>query len=89
MANIFELGKIVITANAKSVLSDIDVNMALALHTVCDWGDLDDEDRERNDRAVHNGDRLFSAYHDCTGNKFWIITEADRSYTTVMLPEDY
>jgi len=54
-----------------------------------DWGDLCDEDKKVNDRAVAEGSRILSAYQAVNSTKFWIITEADRSATTVLLPEDY
>ena len=53
------------------------------------WGDLDPEDRQANDLSLKDGSRLLSAYHSKDGTKFWIITEADRSVTTVLLPGDY
>ena len=62
---------------------------ALRRHARGDWGDLDDEDRKANDRALQEGSRLFSAYKTKAGVKFWIITEADRSATTVLLPDEY
>ena len=85
----FDLGKTLITANAKEMLNDADVNVALGRHSACDWGDVSWEDRVRNNSALKTSARLFSAYHDSNDTKFWIITEADRSYTTVLLPEDY
>ena len=54
-----------------------------------DWGDLCSEDKQANDDALSVGARLLSAYHTGDGRKFWIITEADRSVTTVLLPEEY
>ena len=54
-----------------------------------DWGELDPEDVEANNRALKAGTRLLSAYTTSTGVKFWIITEWDRSYTTALLPSDY
>ena len=53
------------------------------------WGELDAEDRQTNDQALVEGMRILSAYVAANGTKFWIITEADRSVTTVLLPEDY
>ena len=79
----------IFTAHAKSVLSDDEILKALKHHTCGDWGDTDTEDRERNDKALVEGERLLSIYHTDAGLKFWIITEADRSVTTVLLPEDY
>jgi hypothetical protein len=62
---------------------------ALRRHARGDWGDLDDEDLQANERALKDGTRLLSAYHSSAGTKFWIITEWDRSATTVLLPEEY
>jgi hypothetical protein len=62
---------------------------ALRRHARGDWGELEAEDREANDRSVTEGTRLLSAYHTEAGVKFWIITEADRSATTVLLPSEY
>lgn len=61
----------------------------LARHAAGDWGDLCGEDRAANDRAVAVGARILSAYHTPEGVKLWIITEADRSATTILLPEEY
>ncbi len=58
-------------------------------HIVGDWGDVDEHDRAQNERALQEGTRLLSVYRSTGGVKFWIITEADRSVTTVLLPEDY
>ena len=54
-----------------------------------DWGRLDEDDRRQNEFSLENGYRLFSAYQGDDGSKFWIITEADRSVTTILLPLDY
>ena len=63
---------------------------ALAEHFAGDWGELSADDRAENERAVRAGDlRLFSVYRDRRGTRFYVITEADRSATTVLLPEDY
>lgn len=63
-------------------------------HLRGDWGDCCHEDRDRNDIALQGGDRLFSVYEIPQGlfaleSKIWIITEADRSYTTVLFPSEY
>jgi len=50
---------------------------------------LDDEDKDANNRALEQGTRLLSAYESKQGTRFWIITEWDRSVTTILLPEDY
>jgi len=83
------LGQTVITAHAKSSLHPEDVALALSRHVQGDWGDVSDEDRAENEFALGERLRLFSVYHDRSGTKFWIITEADRSSTCVLLPEDY
>ena len=84
----FPLGQVVITPNALEKLNSDDILNSLNRHVVGDWGELDDEDRQTNDEALQSGDRLLSAYRS-GGTKFWIITEADRRSTCVLLPEDY
>jgi hypothetical protein len=54
-----------------------------------DWGDVDQEDQAANDHALEDGSRLLSAYTTLKGQRIWIITEADRSATTILLPEEY
>ena len=85
----FPLGEIVITPNALASLPNDEVLLALSRHVSGDWGSLDKEDVQSNERAVERGLRLFSRYHSKSGVKFWIITEHDRSKTTVLLPMDY
>ena len=85
----FDLGRIVITSNAASVLPNHEVIDALRRHVRGDWGTLGAEDWVANERALSEGSRLLSAYSSRCGIRFWIITEADRSVTTVLLPEDY
>jgi hypothetical protein len=85
----FPLGQVVITANALGTLPPGDAPKALARHAAGDWGDLDEEDRHQNELALEHRLRIFSAYRAADGTKFWIITEADRSATTVLLPADY
>jgi hypothetical protein len=85
----FGLGRTVITANALAVLPDHEVGNALARHVSGDWGDVGEEDRLANEEALRDGTRLLSVYRSATGIRFWIITEANRAVTTVLLPEDY
>jgi hypothetical protein len=85
----FSPGSIVITSNALGKLPGEDVRRALGRHLRGDWGNLDAEDLAENERALRDGHRLFSSYRASTGDRFWIITEWDRSLTTVLLPEDY
>lgn len=86
---VLRLGRTVITANALGTLDMEDVLECTRKHASGDWGDVCDEDKASNDEAVLEGLRVLSAYRDRNGTKFWIITEHDRSYTTVLLPEDY
>lgn len=88
-AIIFALGQLVVTANARSYLPADIVQKALERHARGDWGDLDAHDHEENELSLQEGFRLFSVYHSPDGTKFWVITEADRSSTCVLLPEDY
>jgi hypothetical protein len=79
---------VVITSNAARRLDAIAVHDGLKRHASGDWGDICPEDRGLNELALKDGSRLLSVYG--TGErKFWIITEADRSVTTVLMPEDY
>lgn len=89
MTHQVDLGRTVITPTALSELEPQDVQKAMARHASGDWGDVCPEDHQSNEDAVRNGHRLLSVYHDQHGTKFWIITEWDRSVTTVLLPEDY
>lgn len=61
----------------------------LLRHVNGDWGDLDDEDKKENELSVKEGFRILSAYELATGVKLWVITEWDRSVTTILLPEEY
>ena len=84
----FQLGQMAITANASLRLSTEEVLTAMRRHASGDWGDLCPEDTLANHDALCQGGRLFSAYGQ-GDERFWIITEADRSVTTILLPEDY
>jgi hypothetical protein len=61
----------------------------LARHAIGDWGDLEPTDVAENEHSVAHGFRLLSSYQTSAGEKLWIITEADRSATTLLLPEEY
>jgi hypothetical protein len=86
---LFKHGQIVATAGAL-ILAENGVNLLkyLERHLSGDWGDLDDEDKAENDFSVKNGFRILSAYNTPSG-RLWVITEADRSVTTFLLPEEY
>jgi len=83
------LGQIVATPAALGAVSQPDIVAALRRHAVGDWGDVTPDDRAANDDALRSGERLLSVYQSATGTTFWVITEADRSVTTVLLPDDY
>lgn len=85
----FPIGRMMATPGAINSVPPSEMTQALRRHARGDWGDLSDEDLYANDMAVHDESRLLSAYRTKTGTKFWIITEADRSATTVLLPEEY
>lgn len=85
----FRLGRILSTPNALSRLTHEEIFRSLQRHQSGDWGDVDDHDRQENEVSLEQGFRLLSVYRSLDGTKFWIITEADRSITTVLMPEDY
>lgn len=88
----FSLGQAVATPGALAALSDAQVSPLpyLARHARGDWGEVGPEDWQANDQALTRGARLLSAYTlPITEERLWIITEADRSYTTLLLPEEY
>ena len=89
---LFPLGQVVATPDALAALEEANESAMplLCRHQSGDWGDLCDEDRQLNDEAVKDGSRILSSYVlEATGQKVWIITEADRSSTCVLLPENY
>lgn len=85
----FPLGQTVVTRTALAVLSSLDIVGALYRHQHGDWGDLGKEDWRANEHALKQGERLLSVYRTADGTKFWVITEWDRSLSTVLLPEEY
>ena len=90
-STLFPLGRLLSTPGALDAFtaSGDEPLPYLARHAAGDWGDLGDEDKALNDRAVAGGGRIFSAYRLSDGTKVWLITEADRSATTFLLPEEY
>ncbi len=87
---LFALGQTVATRGALAAMQQLKVSSLalLSRHQRGDWGNLDEEDKQSNDEALTDGGRIFSAY-TFEAVKFWIITEADRSATTILLPEEY
>lgn len=91
----FELGRTVVTA-AINARMDTDkdferfVQMSLGRYINCDWGDTCEEDKQVNEDSLRDGERLLAVYiYPKTGEKIWIITEWDRSTTTILYPSDY
>ena len=87
----FEMGLVYATPGALDALEKADESSLVFLmrHAAGDWGDVCEEDRNENEFALSKYLRLFSVYHLCDGTKIWIITEADRSVTTILLPSEY
>ena len=88
----FATGQIVMTSGVDALIEAgrLDPAPYLYRHLSGDWGDLNDSDRRLNDAALQSGeDRLFSSYQVAPDLKLWIITEWDRSVTTLLLPDEY
>lgn len=90
----FNPGKLVMTRGVNDLVADNEefakhVHLSLRRHLAGDWGDVCDEDRTANESALRVGERLFSVYQKEGVPKIWIITEWNRSYTTVLFPEEY
>jgi hypothetical protein len=88
---LFDLGQIVGTPGALNAYLEAEQSPVefITRHVLGDWGDLVEEDQEQNNYSVKNELRILSAYRLNTGAKIWVITEWDRSVTTVLLPEEY
>ena len=88
---LFRLGRLCATNGAIRTLTSAaaDTIEYVARHLAGDWGEVDPADASANDRAVQLGERIISAYQLADGAKIWIITEADRSATTILLPSEY
>lgn len=88
---LFRLGDIYITPGAQAALMAHTVNPATLLdrHVIGDWSNLSPEDIKANRDAVESGARVFSSYHIAQKIRVWIITEASRASSTILLPEEY
>jgi len=93
---LFPLGRIVMTANLQYRLQEAnpeswekELHQIITRHASGDWGDLDQEDKRENQLSLERGFRIFSAYNTAKDIRVWVITEADRSCTTALLPQDY
>ena len=95
----FSMGQVVATSSISSLVSsDLSfhtfIYTSLMRHESCDWGEVSKEDQISNELALASGSRLFSVYecseaHSFQGDRIWVITEADRSVTTVLWPGEY
>ena len=87
----FSLGKLVATPDALEALAESGQSPVdfISRHVRGDWGEVCEEDGRLNDEALVSGERVLSAYQALRGVKIWIITEADRSSTCILLPEEY
>ena len=87
---LFPLGRTLATPYAKDQLSELNYSPLdlLRKHMSGDWSEMDVEDQQSNREAITEGSRVFSAY-TIQGTKFWVITESDRSSTTILLPSEY
>ncbi len=87
----FALGQTFITPGAEEALQIAGQTAIefLRRHMSCDWGDLSDDDVQENELSLKQGFRLLSNYRTGKGQQLWIITEADRSATTVLTPAEY
>ena len=91
MFTLFPLGQIVATPGALAALERAKQTATcfLARHATGDWGELEPTDIAENEYSMAHGFRLLSSYQTGAGEKLWIITEADRSVTTLLLPDEY
>jgi len=85
----FPLGRLLMTPAARDALTAADMKRGLFWHSQRYWGDVGEEDQEANERAILDGGRILSAYLAENGTRFWVITEADRSATSVLLADEY
>lgn len=87
----FSIGQTVATPGALAALEEAGQTSSdfLHRHVNSDWGDLDADDKQANEDALLHGNRLLSSYRMNNGLKLWIITEADRSATTLLLPDEH
>jgi hypothetical protein len=88
---LFARGQVVLTPGTLAALERANQTPGefLARHVAGDWGEVPQEDKAENEVSLLNGYRLLSAYHTSLGERLWVLTEADRSVTTLLLPEEY
>jgi hypothetical protein len=89
MTMLFDLGAIRITDGAAAALGVDEAVVMVRRHLTGDWGEMDAHDRRVNREAAHDGNRVVSQYRAASGALIWVVTEADRSATTLLLPEEF
>ena len=91
IAPLFGLGAVVATPGALGLLGELEVSPSSLVerHAVGDWGDVPAADARENERGLKHGLRVLSSYPLPTGERVWVITEADRSSTCILLPSEY
>ncbi|MCA9432082.1 MAG: hypothetical protein KC940_16335 [Candidatus Omnitrophica bacterium] len=85
----FIIGNLYMTPGAIEALDHDEIMTALSRHESGDWGDVSASDAAENELSIRDGFRILSSYESRSGTNFWIITEADRSATTILLPSEY
>jgi len=88
---LFDLGRVCATPGALEILEEAQTSPSelLARHQAGDWGELDAHDRGENTKSLKHGFRVLSSYPLPTGEKVWVLTEASREATTILLPSEY
>ncbi|MFZ6689301.1 hypothetical protein ACO0K0_16275 [Undibacterium sp. SXout11W] len=88
---LFSLGQVLTTRGAFDKMTELGISAKdlIFRHVTGDWGDLCESDQQENVKAIHSEAQVFSSYIISTDIKIWIITEADRSSTTLLLPDEY
>jgi hypothetical protein len=90
MVSVLKLGRLVATRNAIETIPPDDIKQALTRYMAGDWGITSQDGSALNNKAIETGDdRILAVYNSSDGRKFWIITEHDRSFTTILLPGEY
>lgn len=89
----FRLGQVVVTRGVNNLIAEDNrfakhVENSFKRYATGDWGEMCEDDKAMNDEAVNSGDRIFAAY-ESGDYKIWIITEWDRSVTTILFPSEY
>ena len=84
----FKLGRITVTPNVLTSITQEEILVGIQRHQAADWGEVTSESRMANDHALKVGTRIRSVYRSARGIPFWILTEANRSKSTILLPQD-